>query len=359
MKNTNSELRTEFKDYLQWNWWNVENLENTIKRFGLDIFDIFLDWIIYMKKHQKSKKESFCLVSNELKQKKYIDYFEDKTYRNLQNLFINFIDFCNNNKEIFNVFFLEKYWSKFWNSQEWKEWQRKFFIEKWHEYIINDKWENKDKFCGYLFDIYEGLGLNDYWKLWKFYTYLFDAHKILTEISSRNKEIEEWKLIWKKQSAFNIAFDYLCKKLSELNISDQEWRVKSIFGKYLNFTPKYREKLGETLSQKTDNSDEVKSETKWNIVKNLTQKWAIPWDTSYIWDWFWPVEIVSKDKTWILTRRGDILPPDDWIFGDDIIISPEIYEVEEKPEDKEKIKKPRKKNKEKWDDGQWKLDFEF
>lgn len=351
MKNTNSELRTEFKDYLQWNWWNVENLENTVKRFGLDIFDVFFDWILGMKKNNRSKKQAFLYISNNIKDIDNTNYLKVKTYKSLENLFIKFVDFCENNKEIFNSLFLEKYWSKFENKLTW---EGKNFIEKWHNYIINDKWENKDKFCGYLFDIYEKLGLYDFDNLVKFYHCLYQAHRKLSQVTSRNKET------WKKDNAFNIAFEYLCKKLTELNLSDQEWKVKSLFGKYLNFVPKFREELSQNLWENFDKTKQVAQNTEKSVVSNF----SIEWNYWIEWDWYWPIVVkkeVRDPNIWYYDEieRGDIIAPIDfWIFYDDTDTQNwwdnwESISEEVKTTSRKKIHRKRR-----WNPNQWEFKFE-
>lgn len=328
-KNVNSDIKKQFEEYLENNWWDVNALNNVVKRFSLNLFDIFFDWILSVKKDSVSNKQAFFYISNKIKNLDNTNYFENKTYRSIENLFINFVNFCEKNNDVFNLLFLEKYWSKFENKLTW---EFKIFIEKWHNYLINDTWENKNKFCEYLADIYESLGIDDYEKLFKFYTYIFNAHKILSEISSRNKEIQEWKLVWKKQKAFDIAFDYLCKKLSELRISDKKWEVKSIFGKYLHFVLEYRKQLSKTLSVDTKGANTVKKQTEQNVWENLTGEWAIPWNYWYEWDWFWPKEIREiLPWVWVVTKRGDVQPPDEWVFGKKINVGwvwPDRYDWE-------------------------------
>ena len=349
MKKTNSELKTEFKNYIQENGWNVENLEKIEKvawDYSLKIFDVFFDWILNL--YANWAKEYKTYVVNKL------SYTEDrnfspKTEDRIKIVFGYFVKFFNKNKSSLCPNFFDKCWSTI---VTWFNWDDKVFLEKWHKYIINDEWKNKDKFGEYLFDIYNQLGFDNKEKIYKFYSCLSQAHRKLYEINSRNKEIQEWKLSWEKQDAFDIASDYLRKKLYELNLSDQEWKVRSIFGKYLNFIPKYREELKKNLEIDANKTKENIDKTK----KSIIPVFEFNWNFWIEWDWFWPIvvknQVRGNDWYYDETERGDIIAPIDYgYFNDESENDNEIVE-----EDEKKTKKTRKRTK-KWDKNQIDIDF--
>ena len=74
------------------------------------------------------------------------------------------------------------------------------------------------------------------------------------------------------------------------------------------------------MKWKPEQWEHIQKDTETKLLENfwtsITKDWAIPWDYSYEWDWFGPMEIIGSDENAIYTRRWDVLPPDRWIFPD-------------------------------------------
>lgn len=359
MSKKNIKLKEEFIKYLWEKWWNVEYFKHATDIYSLDIFNIFLNWVKYKKERSESSRKIFYnYVSKVLKEKKNRIWMKNNTYRNLENLFIYFVEFCEENKEFFNSFLLEKYWLKFEN---YLSWDIKELIKNRHNCIINDNWENWEKFRDYLLDIYNKIGINNYDKLIKFYICFFQAYRKFSDINTKNKKLEKWK----KQDTFDIWFKYLCEELSKFWILLEEWKIKSLFWKYLNFIPEYRDKIWLALrSDLVKKLNGLKRRITWDLWEtlewDLVKKWSIPWNLWIEWDWFWPIEVLYSDEYWVYTARWDVLPPDYWIYPKTEISWEWENTLNEEKQEEQKNKggkKSKKHKKKKKNNGQTEIDF--
>ena len=315
--------------YIGWkivSWVNIKKLDETMKRFWSSIFDVFFDWLESYRRNPRYYKQVFNeIVLPQMKYKAeplfWNIYFKQNTYEKYQLLFVSFMKFVDENKEYINELMLDKRKENLENSVDWMYWNhfnKKALIHAWHSYIKTDKWENWDKLREYLADIY--WSLNDE-KLKELYDILFESYEICSKITGENHE-NKWKENFEKKNAFDEAFSNLKSNLWEINWETLS-KIKSIFWKYLNFIPRYREKLISTIKWKPEQWERIQKDTETSLLNNfwegesISKNCGIPWDYSYEWDWFWPMEIVWSDENAIYTRRWDVLPPDRWIFFDD------------------------------------------
>ena len=360
------DLKLKFSEYLLNNWENTDILKQTINRFSLKMFDVFIDWVKDYKKNPRWYSELFNQIV--LPQLKYIVdknfwyiYFKNKNYEKYKNLFICFMNFCNENKEYIDQILFSEKAEKLENSLEWLYWNdfnKKSFIKSWHKYIKEDKWENGDKFREYLSDIYWFLNNKE---LEYLYEIFFNSYEICSQINKENHDNKE-ENNYEKKNAFDESFFYLSNELNNINIIwDSLNKIKSLFWKYLNFIPYYRENLINSLKWKTNNWKVIQRKTKNQLLQDLWTDRKIIWDSSLQekkqdfwiqWDWFWPIEVVETSRSqniWIYDQiaRWDIIAPIDyWIFpNSDAFWGWEIDDdLNNAKKNKSKNNKKRKKN---------------
>lgn len=309
------ELKDRFNAYLNEYWKDNQSLQQSIDRFWLRIFDVFL---LGIKKYKRwAIKDRYSLFSQIVSPglKYLLDnsfwdmYFRPKTYNKYKDLFLNFVEFCDKDKEYIDWILFQDEWKKLENSLDGKYWmfEKKAFIKNRHEFIKNDKWENGDKFRKYLAEIYGELNSKQIKLLYELF---FEAYEKCSKINYKNKRREKDKKI----NAFDVAFSELSDGLSKINV---RWnsleKIKSIFWKYLNFIPVYRNRIGEVLD------DDM-----------LISEW------SNIQDWAKAMIIDSiRDPNWANYDIVDwevIAPLDNyWIFPD----SDNTSNWKDEPEDKE------------------------
>ncbi len=342
MNEKNLELKVRFKDYLNQKWENVKNLDETIKRFWNSIFDVFFDWLEDYRKNPRNYRQVFYnIVLPQLKfkaEKNFWDiYFKRDSYEKYELLFVNFMVFVKKNNNFINSIMFDKRRENIENLVEWKYWtnfDKKKFIKAWHNYIMEDKWKNWDKLREYLADIYWYL---NFWLLNNLYDIFFNSYELCSEINSKNNK-NKWNKNYKKRDSFYESFSNLKNK-----ISYYDWEkiseIKSLFWKYLNFIPKYRNIIFKTINNSLDWWKVTQKNTEINLIDNLSESNKNKWIE---WDWFWPIEIIetSRDENlWYYDHiaRWDIIAPIDyWIYPD--------------------IQKP-KKNKKKKNNGQTEINF--
>lgn len=354
------DLKKKFREYLQQKWENLKKLDQTTDRFSNDVFNMFLDWLEVHKKYiNKSNNWIFWAIvlpqmRNKLEQ--FWDHFFKKhVYKKYESLFISFMDFAEENTEYVNNLIFDRKKEKLENLVEWQYWKifnKKAFLQAWHNYIKEDTGKNWDKLRWCLTDIY---GYLDVKWLNSLYEIFFDSYEICSKVTSKNNEYK-WKENYKKRDAFGEAFSNLESKLLENKLTGFNWEklseIKSLFWKYLNFIPKYRDIIFNALDWKTGWWKAVQKDTEASLLSDLSENQKDPEenpetvingnpkesnDSDWIevqkqrkqddfWtegDWFWPIEIVnsSRDsKKWIYdqTKRWDIIAPIDyWIFPDD------------------------------------------
>lgn len=272
----NKELKDKFCDYLIEKWKNTNSLQQCINRFSLKTFDVFLLWLKnYRKKHIWYWELFSWVILPGLKYLKddnfWNIYFKNKTYNSYKNLFISFMDFCKENKDYIDQIIFKDKKDKLEKSLVWNYWsfEKTLFIKNWHEFIKNDKWENGDKLRRYLSDIY--LELNNT-QIKILYDLFFDAYKKCSKVNYKNKSRDKEKKI----NAFDTAFFNLSDKLNNLNINEYILeKIKSLFWKYLNFIPIYREKINKTLNENTVEWSKIQDSIKEEIIYSIRDpKWA-------------------------------------------------------------------------------------
>ena len=344
------DLKTKFEWYLQQKWEDPKKLEQTTKRFWNSVFDMFLNWLeSYRKDLDRSYKQVFLeIVIPQMKKKlnMFWDYyFKDETYKKYESLFVNFMMFAREDREYINNLIFDKRKEKLENIVEWKYWKvfdKKEFLKTWHNYIKEDTGKNWDKLRGCLTDIYGYLNVE--W-LSSLYEIFFNSYEICSKVTSKNKE-HKWNENYKERDAFGEAFSNLESKLPGFNW-EKLGEVKSLFWKYLNFVPKYREYIFAAMNEKTDGWKIVQKDTKTSLVNDLSgdqgttekdygenpkesdntdwieeQRQRNQDDFWAEWDWFWPIKVINSsrdNKRWIFdqTERWDIIAPIDyWIFPD-------------------------------------------
>lgn len=341
------ELKIKFKEYLQQKWENVEKLDQTTDRFWNDVFNMFLDWLeLHRKNINSSNKWVFWAIvlpqmKNKLKQF-WDHFFKKQVYKKYESLFISFMDFAEKNIEYIDNLIFDRKKEKLENLVEWQYWKifnKKAFLKAWHNYIKEDTGNNWDKLRGCLTDIYGYLNVE--W-LKTLYDIFFDSYKKCSEATSENKE-NKWKENYEKKDAFGEAFSNLERELLENKLPDFYWdklsELKSLFWKYLNFVPKYRDIIFNALDWKTGWWKDIQKVTEQNLIDDLSGEENtivnedpfefdekpiiyenVGWNAK--WDWFWPIKVIrrSRDENrWIYdqTERWDIIAPIDyWIFPD-------------------------------------------
>lgn len=322
-------LRSKFSEYLEHKWNSIEKLNTTVNRFWTSVFDMFFDWLEYLERFKKNPEKYYNYVFNNIvlpqmkrkARKPYWDiFFEQPTYEKYKLLFISFIEFVEDNKEYIHGLKLDQRKEYLENSLQWLYWNffnKKELIHAWHDFIQTDTWKNWDKLREYLADIYWLLSDED---LKSLYDILFDSYEICSKITSENHE-NKWKEGFERKDAFEKAFSNLKINLWTINEENLS-KIKSLFWKYLNFIPRYRDKLITTIKWKPEKWERIQKDTETRLLSNfwkgesISKNRGIPWDYSYVWDWFWPMEIIGSDEYGIYTRRWDVLPPDYWIFPD-------------------------------------------
>lgn len=351
------DLKLKFSEFLSNNWKNIENLKQTINRFWLKMFDVFIDWVKDYKKNPRWYWDLFNQIV--LPQLKYIVdknfwyiYFKEKNYEKYKYLFINFMEFCNENKEYINQILFSEKAKKLENSLEWLYWEdfdKKSFIKSWHKYIKEDNWENGEKFREYLTNIYWILNNNE---LEYLYEIFFNSYEICSQINKNNHKNKDSN-DYKKKNAFDESFLNLSNNLYKININwDNLNKIKSLFWKYLNFIPYYREKLINSLKLKTDKWKILQKKIKKQLSQDLWSNTEKIQDFWIQWDWFWPIEIIESSRNWNnwiydkIARWDIIAPLDYWIFPDSDTIW--NLEIDNETNDTKKIKwKKSKKRKKK------------
>ena len=330
------DLKTKFENYLNNSEENQRNLELTVNTFKNDVFDMFLNWLeAYRNRFDKSYKKVFLYAVIPLMREKLDIFwnhnFEDETYKRYESLFISFMNFANENKEYINDIMFDGRKEKLENLVKWQYWKnfdKKYFLEAWHDHINKDTWKNWDKHRKYLADIYWYLSNQ---QLKSLYEIFFDSYEICSKINSKNNE-HKWEVNYEKKDAFGEAYFNLeshilgCKKekLSE---------IKSLFWKYLNFIPKYRDKIFGAIDWDTEWWKVVQEETEERLIDNLSEEeraiieketfkidgdhfdydenrivyenigwrdseWANIWTE---WDWLWPVTVIRRSRN---VRKG-------------------------------------------------------
>ena len=356
-----TELKTKFTNYLNDCGENQRNLELTVNTFTNDVFDMFLNWLeSYRNGFDKSYKKVFLYAVIPLMREKLDIFwnhnFEDETYKRYESLFINFMDFANKNKEYINDIMFDGREEKLENLVGWPYWKhfdKKAFLEAWHDYINKDTWKNWDKHRKYLADIYWYLSNEE---LNSLYDVFFNSYEICSGSNRENKKnkLEE---NYEKKDAFGKAFSGLEKGLKEKQIKyswEKLTELKSLFWKYLNFIPKYRDKIFGAIDRDTEWWKVVQEETEERLIDNLSEEeraiieeetfkivedpfdydenrivydnigwrdseWANIWTE---WDWLWPITVIRRSRNenrWIYdqTERWDIIAPINyWIFPD-------------------------------------------
>lgn len=298
------EIKDKFKEYLSGQWKANKTLQQCVDRFGLRMFDVFLLWIRKYKKWTLTDKNSIFsqIVSPGLKyllDNNFWDmYFKPKTYAKYKALFMSFMDFCKTNKEYIDWILSHDEWKKLENTLEWKYWmfEKKEFIKTRHNFIKNDEWENGDKFRKFLNEIYAELSSKQIKLLYELF---FKAYEKCSKENYKNKKREKGKKI----NVFDtVVFPKLSDELSKINIS---WnileKIKSIFWKYLNFVPIYRNSIKDTLNENIWEWSDIQDETKRNIIDCVRNpKWA-----NYdIIDW----EVVAPlDNYWIFPEENYVI----------------------------------------------------
>ncbi len=327
------EIDLKFKNYLLENWKKQENLTKTTNRFGLKLFDVFLDWLnSYRKNFRWYEAVFYEVVLPKLKMivepNFWNIYIKQKNCDLYKSLFVSFMWFCKKNKEYVDLLLFEKKREKFEKLYDWK-W--KYFLENWHKYVQNDNWKNGDKIRKYLVGLYNKL---DEKELKILYNAFVNAYKICSNVNQKNKWKEnDWKL-----NAFETSFSKLSENLKLLNIEEKSVsEIRSIFWKFLHFVPYYREKIEEAISSDTKSWINVQEKIQKSLFEGLGENGRI----SIEWDWFWPIEVINevRDPKWWNydeIERGDIVAPIDnfWIFPES--------EINIKPK---KISKKRKNKK--------------
>lgn len=326
-KDGKDNLKSRFSEYLQQKWKDPKSLDSTVERFSSTIFDIFFEWQEYLEVYWEDAKNHYDrifnkyvlpkmknIISNKNKQNRDRPiYFKPITYNKYKWLFISFVEFIKENGGYTNGINLTERKEHLENSLQWLYWNfnKKELIRAWHDYIQKDTWKNGDKLRGCLADIYQSS--DDKW-LEKLYEIFFSSYEICSKITSENK----WKQNFEKKDAFKEAFSKLEEEIPKYYLG-KLGEIRSLFWKYLNFIPRYREKLITTIEWKPEQWEEIQRNTESELSDNfnITRNWAIDWNPYYEWDWFWPVEIVSSDEYSNITWRWDVLPPDKGIFPDD------------------------------------------
>ena len=348
------DLKSKFREYLQQKWESLKKLDQTTDRFWNDIFNIFLSWLeSYRSKPDRSYKQLFWeVVLPQMKNKlnSFWDYyFKNETYEKYESLFVNFMMFSRKNREYINEIMFDRRKEKLENLVEWQYWKifnKKAFLEAWHNYIKEDTGKNWDKLRGYLTDIYGYLNI-EWLKI--LYEIFFNSYEICSKLTSKNNE-HKWKENYKKRDAFGEAFSTLESKLPGFNWEKLS-EVKSLFWKYLNFVPKYRDIIFNTLDWKTDWWKTVQKDTEQSLIDDLSEEeraiadedpfeyngdsfgidenpviyenigWNLNWVNLWAeWDWFWPIKVIRRSRDgnrWIYdeTERWDIIAPINyWIF---------------------------------------------
>ena len=357
-------LKTKFREYLEQKWESTRILDETTKRFTNDTLNIFLSWLeSYGRDSSRSYKKVFLdVVVPQMKNKlnSFWDYyFKNETYKKYESLFVSFMTFAKENEEYISKLLFHRRKQKLENLVEWQYWKvfnKKAFLEAWHNHIMKDTWKNWDKLRAYLVDIYWRLDTED---LKTLYDVFFDSYKKCSEITGENHE-NKWKEGFERKDAFGGAFSHLESKLPDLKWETLS-EVKSLFGKYLNFVPKYRDIVFNTVKWKPEQDQwkVVQKETEQDLIDNLSEEeraiideglpqinedpfdydenpvvyenmwwrdaeWGNLWTE---WDWFWPVRVIRRsrnDSRWLYdeTERGDIIAPIDyWFFPDSESIS--------------------------------------
>jgi len=336
------DLKDKFREYLQQEWKDVKTLDQTVARFNNNIFNIFLNWLeSYKEKPGRSYSQVFLTdVVPQMKNKLHIFwdyYFKDKTYKKYEALFINFMQFAWSNSKYINELMFESKKGKLENLVEWQYWNRfdkKVFLETWHNYIKEDKGPNWDKLRWYLADIYWFLKID--W-LKTLYDIFFDSYEICSKISSKNNK-NKWKENYEKRDAFNEAFSNLQNKLPDFKW-EKLGELKSLFWKYLNFLPKYRETIISTLSWDVQ---------WWKAVQKATETMLY----EDIWEELNIVE-QSRDKDrWIYDRLDNwdiIAPVTYWIFPENNDTQDNEDEVIDNNNDNEKNDVDIDEDKREWD----------
>ena len=336
------ELKTQFEEFLKNNGENPKKLEQAISTFKNDVFDMFLNWLeLYRDDSTNSYKKVFLIAVIPLMRNKldifWMHDFRDETYERYESLFISFMKFARKNSEYINNLMLDRRKEKLENLVEWEYWKnfdKKSFLKAWHDYIAEDTWKNWDKHRKYLADIYWHLSNR---QLQLLYEIFFNSYEICSKVNSKNNE-HKWDENYKKRDAFCEAFLNL-----ENNTSSYSWEklgeIKSLFWKYLNFIPKYRDRIFDTMNWETEWWVSVQRETEQSLIDDLSEgdrtiddEDSFGIDENPIiyenvgwraeWDWFWPIKVIrrSRDENrWIYdqTERWDIIAPIDyWIFPD-------------------------------------------
>lgn len=343
-------LKSKFSEYLKQEWTSIEKLDKTIDRFWSSIFDMFFDWLKYLERFKKNSDKDYNSVFKRvvLPQMKYKVwrpywdiYFKPETYDRYKLLFFSFIKFVEENKKYIHELKLGERKEILESSIGWMYWKnfnKKALIHAWHNYIQTDTWENWDKLRWYLEDIYKSL--NDE-ELRKLYDVLFDSYEICSKITSENHE-NKWKENFEKRDAFGEAFSSLKKNLWNIN-EETLSKIKSLFWKYLNFIPRYRDKLTTAIKWKPEQWKIIQKHTELSLFDNLAgneknvvnenhtnlKKQKKVWDTQKRinlwseWDWLWPDKVIGESRDpdiWIydINEIWDIKAPLDnyWLFPD-------------------------------------------
>lgn len=343
-----TELKTKFENYLGDTGKNQRELDLTINTFTNKVFDMFLNWLeSYRNGFSKSYKEIFFHAVVPLMRDKLDIFwnhdFKEKTYERYESLFIDFMKFASKNKEYINSIMFDWRKEKLENLVEWQYWKifdKKSFLEAWHSRIKEDTWKNWDKHRKYLADIYWYLSNR---QLNLLYEIFFNSYEICSKINGKNSE-HKWKENYEKRDAFDEAFSNIKSKLYGFDWEKLS-EIKSLFWKYLNFIPKYRETLIKAMDWKTEWWKNIQKGTEESLIGTLSdEELFIPdenpfyidedpieyenigwkdseWISLWIeWDWFWPIKVVrtSRDENrgiYDQTERGDIIAPINyWIF---------------------------------------------
>ena len=261
MKNINNLLRSSFSEYLESIWWNTENLAKMVDRFSLNIFSIFVEWVKDVKNRWlTSEKFVFCnKVSVLLKKQTKTEYFKNWTYNFLQQLFLNFVKYYNENEyEVNDLYYECRKENLLWLLEK----PRRKKINKWHKFLQNDEWINWDKFRSYIRSLYFQLDEKELVQLYELFSYYASECWKLSKLNKENKT-------GKKIDYFEVVFTWMCRKLDELWITADIMKIKSLFWKYLNFVSQLNKRKIEVLSEKNAKSKNVVSNTKNWIISSI------------------------------------------------------------------------------------------
>ena len=193
-------------------------------------------------------------------------------------------------------------WKKLENSVDGKYWmfEKKEFIKTRHNFIKNDEWENGDKFRKFLNEIYAELSSKQIKLLYELF---FKAYEKCSKENYKNKKREKGKKI----NVFDtVVFPKLSDELSKINIS---WnileKIKSIFWKYLNFVPIYRNSIKEILDDDATISEwsDIQDRTKQHIIDSIRDpNWAnydiIDWEVVAPLDNYWIFPDSDNTSNW-------------------------------------------------------------